>query len=118
MPQSKSSEDSAKIETQGLKVKQLGKEVGELEAEINPPDPKKELEANIRSLKGVLAEAAYFRTKVDDPIHGEMYQKGIPIVEQKKIDLAEIENDLKENKIPLVDIIQRFEKVRDTKVLE
>lgn len=118
MPQSTSAEDSAKIEAQGRKVKQLGWEAGELEAEINPPDPKKELEANIRSLKGVLAEASYFRTKVDDPIRGDMYKKGVTIVEQKKIDIAEIEKDLEENKIPLVDLIQRFEKVRDTKVLE
>lgn len=93
MPQSKSAEDSAKIEAQGKKVKQLGREAGELESEINPPDPKKVLEDNFRILNGVLVEAAYFKTKVNDTIHGEMYKRGIKIVEQKKIDLAKIENE-------------------------
>ncbi|NEW08322.1 hypothetical protein GK047_20170 [Paenibacillus sp. SYP-B3998] len=76
MPQSKSAEDSAKIEAQGKKVKELGLEAGQLQAELIAPDTKKELEDNIRGLKGVLAESDYFKTKVDDPTYGEMYKKG------------------------------------------
>lgn len=112
-------EEIEKTVEQGHKVKEIGLEVGKLIEELAPPtDPKKELEDNIRGLKGVLAETAYFKTKVDDPIHGEMYKKGIRIVEQKKIDLAEIENDLKENKMPVEELIKKFENIRAKKVLE
>jgi hypothetical protein len=65
-----------------------------------------------------LAEADCFKSKVDEPVYGEMYKKGIKIVEQKEIDLAEIEKELKENKTPVAELLKRFEKVRDTKVLE
>ncbi|NOU74270.1 hypothetical protein GC098_23220 [Paenibacillus sp. LMG 31458] len=118
MPESKTDEDHAKVEKQGRKVKELGREAGLLEADLNPPDPKKELENNIRGLKGVLAETEYFKTRVDDAAYGEMYKEGIKIVEQKKRDLAEIEKELKDNKAPIEELVKRFEKVRDTKVLE
>jgi hypothetical protein len=75
MPDSKTDEDHAKVEKQGKKVKELGWEAGLLEAELNPPDPKKELEDNIRGLKGILAETEYFKTKVDDQKYVEMYKK-------------------------------------------
>jgi hypothetical protein len=55
---------------------------------------------SIRSLKGVLAEADYFKNYVNDPKSRPIYKKGIEIVEQKKIDLAEIDKDFNENKKP------------------
>ncbi|MDQ0887886.1 hypothetical protein QFZ81_002974 [Paenibacillus sp. V4I9] len=118
IPESKTDEDHANVEKQGRKVKELGLEAGLLEADLNPSDPKKELEDNIRGLKGILAENEYFKTRVDDPEYGEMYKKGIKIVEQKKKDLAEIEKEFKDNKTPIEELVKRFEKVRDTKVLE
>ncbi|MEC0247421.1 hypothetical protein P4H65_16665 [Paenibacillus chitinolyticus] len=117
MPGNTEEEIKKKVE-QGKKVKSLGIETGKLEAEVNPPDPKADLEYNLRSMKGVLAEAASFTTDESDPVKVEKLKKGLQTVEKMKVELASIEKDYKENKAPLNDLIKRFEKLQSTKVFE
>ncbi|MVP00580.1 hypothetical protein [Paenibacillus lutrae] len=105
-------ENSEERNELGRKVKEAGITAGNLKEEINPVDPRTELEANLKSYKNVLGTKDYYSTKTSHPQYGKAYAKAAKIVAEKEVRLAEIEKDLKENKKPVDQLVKEFEELR------
>ncbi|USB32390.1 hypothetical protein [Paenibacillus sp. YPG26] len=111
MPAQTPEDINAAVE-QGRKVKEAGLEAAALESTINPVDSRIQLEEDLRALKDVLATKGYYATLSNDPKYGEEYAKAAEILAGKKIKLAQIEKDLKENKNPVDQLIKEYEELR------
>ncbi|MEV2910045.1 hypothetical protein ABNF65_15765 [Paenibacillus larvae] len=111
-------EELEKQNEQGDKVKQLGIEVGNLDKEVNPVDPKAKLEEYIWTYKDMIGIKMAFNDseamKVQDK---SAWKKANEILEQKKQTLAKIEKDLKEGNKPVEMLIEEFENLKKVEEL-
>lgn len=103
-------EELEKQDEQGKKVKQIGIEVGKLDKEVNPEDPRAKLEEYIWTYGDMIGiKMAFNESNAMKAKDKSAWIKANEILEQKKQTLTQIEKDFKEGNKPVEMLLEEFE---------
>ncbi|QVV19500.1 hypothetical protein Sneaky_27 [Paenibacillus phage Sneaky] len=106
------------LNEQADKVKQIGIEVGKLDKEVNPVDPKARLKELIISYNNILdVKMSFNESNAMKAQDKSDWKKANEILGQKKQTLAQIEKDLKEGNKPIETLTEEFENLRKVEEL-